>query len=518
MTIISQQSRFPKEWLYFVLLASLVGSTLWLRFANLGYSNLQGDEIKALCQPIEGQSLPEFLLSQRKGPIQFLVTCIVSIFDPSFSSELALRLTFATANSLAVFLMFELVRLQFSPTLGLYAALFLATNGLIVALGRIIQYQSIAILCTVAGIYFLSLAVQNEKWKIRGLYGGSIFAAVGILAHFDSLFVLPPMVFLLWKWINHEKKSILFSTHLKHLFLAALIFFILIAIFYIPYYFNLTDYQLEYWNQRLTQASSRTIQLFRFYNPGPVVWIYITLIIIGLLRLRWKPNHIMLLIWMAPPFIFIEFIMGDPRTHFYTYLLPLTVLVALGFETIQNGFRRLFGINGQRVIQTGCIILFGFLFFLSNKILVDHSIEYPWQPKAFLTWKLYGGELEGTFGFPYFRHWREVGEWFAEKKEDKAIYTTNEKLSLVSFYLPSSLQYQEIDENFIRNMNEDQRIYFIQVEQPQSWQKELLGCPLEDWNRLQKPLLTFDNEAGTPLVLIYHKSRQELQSIQQCQK
>lgn len=45
---------------------SLIFASLWLRLINLGYSNYQGDEIKALYRPQADQSMIDFLLNQRK--------------------------------------------------------------------------------------------------------------------------------------------------------------------------------------------------------------------------------------------------------------------------------------------------------------------------------------------------------------------------------------------------------------------------------------------------------------------
>src|SRR5690242_7118808 len=86
-------------------LGVLIGISLLLRLMNLGYSNLQGDEIRALCRFSDYATPGQFfiyLLGQRKGPVQFLITCAFSLFDPTFSSELALRLPFAIANFMVV--------------------------------------------------------------------------------------------------------------------------------------------------------------------------------------------------------------------------------------------------------------------------------------------------------------------------------------------------------------------------------------------------------------------------------
>src|SRR5215211_7056500 len=62
----------------------LIGVSLLLRLVGLGYSNLQGDEILALCRVSDYRSLYQFfadLLRQAKGPVQYLITCSFSLFD-----------------------------------------------------------------------------------------------------------------------------------------------------------------------------------------------------------------------------------------------------------------------------------------------------------------------------------------------------------------------------------------------------------------------------------------------------
>lgn len=81
----------------------LIFVSLWLRLINLGYSNYQGDEIKALYRPQVGQNMIDFLLNQRKEPIQFLITYIMSIFNPEYDNEFLLRLPFAIAGILAIY-------------------------------------------------------------------------------------------------------------------------------------------------------------------------------------------------------------------------------------------------------------------------------------------------------------------------------------------------------------------------------------------------------------------------------
>ena len=64
--------------LKYITFSILTAVTIWLRLVNLGYSDYQGDEIKALFLPTVGQGLMKFIFAQRKGPIQFFITYLIN--------------------------------------------------------------------------------------------------------------------------------------------------------------------------------------------------------------------------------------------------------------------------------------------------------------------------------------------------------------------------------------------------------------------------------------------------------
>src|SRR5215471_18187479 len=103
----------------------LISVSIFLRLAGLGYSNFQGDEIDALCRFSNYKSPAQFLvylLGQRKGPGQFLITCVYNLLDPKFSSEFGTRLPFAIANLLALVCLFLLVYRLFTLQTAIYAS------------------------------------------------------------------------------------------------------------------------------------------------------------------------------------------------------------------------------------------------------------------------------------------------------------------------------------------------------------------------------------------------------------
>ncbi|HOS88604.1 MAG TPA: glycosyl transferase family 39, partial [bacterium] len=82
----------------------------FLRLVNLGYSDYQGDEIKAFYLPKSGQSLRSFLIDQKKGPVQFLITYIIKFFDPLYENQFFTRLPFAIAGIFAVVFFYKFVK------------------------------------------------------------------------------------------------------------------------------------------------------------------------------------------------------------------------------------------------------------------------------------------------------------------------------------------------------------------------------------------------------------------------
>lgn len=489
----------------------LILATLWLRLANLGYSDFQGDEIKALCRLTPGQTLVDFLFSQRKGPLQFLTTFATRLIDPDYSSELVVRLPFSIAGILAVFFFYKLVRLHFGEKTGLYAASLLATNGLFIAFSRIAQYQSFTVLFTVLTLYGLSLAYQDEKWRIRGLYLGMISAALCLLAHFDGGFVLPPLAYLVILWLLKERAQIKSWKLWKHVFAAGGIFTLLMALFYIPYAIKLSDYQLGYWEERITGASSDSLALFNLYNPTIVIYIYVILVILSFFQVRREAKYLFLILWLLPPVVFMELVMSDARTHFYTYMIPLSVFVGLGVTTFEGAMSQWLEKFGSIVSKGLIFIVCVFLACLSHFLFIHHPPEYPWQTKTFLIWQLQPQAYEGMMGFPYSRHWREIGDFLKERQGDNpSWYISNEKTSISVFYMPENMKFLEVTPKNLQKMSPDEPVYAILVENPQSWLTKFLNQPTGEWKSVHIPIKSFYGEKGELLAEVYEIDRLEI--------
>jgi uncharacterized membrane protein len=434
--------------------------------------------------------------------------------DPAFSSELAIRLPFAIANLAAMACFFVLVRHLFSMQIAIYASLLFAVNGIFIAFGRIVQYQSFVVLGGVAALLSLSLALQHTKWRVPGLYLSFLLVTASLLAHFDAAFFLPPMAVLLlhgWRQLRGQPG---FARLAWHFMAAAALSAFLILAFYVPYALNLGDYHTNHWKNRFAGESTNILQLFQFYNPGPMLWIGLCLVIVGLLRIRNTLRWQVVLAWLVPPLIFMSLIFKDSRTHAYTYILPMLIVAGVGIETLIGWLARLLGERTSRAAIAA--VLAGFLVFsyISYALYVDHTPEYPWYPKRVLGMQFEGGRLTGTFGFPYLRAWREIGEWFEGLPQDEQpVVVTNEKFQFVTFYLPGNVRnmYKYSKKKLPDEINAPNGIYFLIIPGPQSWMTQLWGLPLDAWHDRFVPVQDFVDEEGKLVASVYFFSPEQIQ-------
>jgi 4-amino-4-deoxy-L-arabinose transferase-like glycosyltransferase len=469
--------------------------TLWLRLVNLGYSNYQGDEIKALSLPTPGQNLVDFIFQQRKGPTQFIITYLIKLVNPTFTNEFLARLPFALAGILAVFFFYRMVNLHFGRRIALYASLFLTVNGLFVGLNRIVQYQPFVILFSILSIYAISLAIKREKWRIVGLYIGMLFWGVAALSHYDGLFIAPFVIYLLCCWYTGDV-NLPVRTRLKHMLLSSGICILIPAIFYVPFIFSISEGTRTYWILRLQEpvvvdTIRSSLVTFQIYNPFIVIYLYFAFGILSILKIK---KTFPVILWFIFPWIVLEGVVYDPGTHIYTYLLPATILIAFGVAVAEDVLEKVIGdVYGRVLSKAGLAILFTFLFTLSHFVYVDHTPEYPWERRGYFIWTLEEPDRKyrlWLFGFPYYRYWEEIGEYITST-ENNGFYFTNEKQSIASRYVP-----YEFDVN--------RSSIYIHIYNPQSLRDNPAKDKIRHWRANYQPVKVFENY-GRIVAEIYVK-------------
>jgi len=489
----------------------LLAAAITLRFAYLGYSNLQGDEIKALCYPGHFTSVIKFtafLLMQRRGPVEFIITCAVGLIDPSFSSELILRLPFAFANLLGIACLFGLSWILFNRQTAVYGGFLLAANGIFVAFGRIVQYQSFVILGVSAALLAMTLAVQRDRWRVPGLYLGFAAAACALLAHFDSAFVLPPLALLTVHWWLRARRRPDARRLARHFAGASALALVLVGGFYLEYAAHLGSFQVGYWENRLSGPATDTLRMALYYNPAPFVWFTLAAAGLGLIGIRWNLGWQVLMAWLIPPLLFMEMLLSDSGTHPYTYFLPLLLIGGIGLAMAVGWVKGWFGIWGFRTARTIVLAVLLLNAYASTMLFVNHSPEYPWWPKTVLGTTLPGGHPMNIFGFPYNREWRAVQTWFAPLSGQNKVVVTNEKPVIASFYLPSSIRYDYRWSGTPEALPNASGLYFLVVDHPQSGMDHLWGWTELEWQEKLTPTQTFYNPQGQPVAWIYFLTRE----------
>lgn len=456
----------------FLLHAFLIFVTIWLRFVSLGYSDYQGDEIKAMYRPESGQTFSEFMLDQRKGPLQFIITASLKSISNNYYDNLVLRFPFALAGAYAVFVFFKLVKLHYGKKIALLASLFMAINGFYVAFSRIVQYQSFTILFFLLALYFFSLALYTKRWRILGWYFGAVCWGISALAHYDAIFVAPFVVYIFISWWKKYDKTISKTKRVVTIVFSALVTLAILSAFYVPYITNLTDYQFDYWLGRLEDTTgkiSNSVYLFGIYNPIVMVEIYLGLVLLSLFKFK---KLLPVLIWTAFPLIFMELITDVPGTHIYTYILPATILMAFGLQVGEKILKLLFNQEtGKKISVLLISVLFVFSFLLSHTVFIDHTPEYPWQSKKFLIWDMPRPQLRyhlSIFGFPYYRHWEEVEDYIRGHAPNQ-YYGTNERKSIPRFYLDGLEKEGEMATHFVKISNPQSFASSIYQDKPYHW-------------------------------------------------
>jgi 4-amino-4-deoxy-L-arabinose transferase-like glycosyltransferase len=457
------------------------------RFVNLGYSDFQGDEIKALFRPTEDQTTLDFLLTQRKGPVQFLVTYLLKLVDPTYDNYYLVRFPFAVAGFLAVYFFYRLVEHHFGKKVAFYASFFFATNGFLIAFSRIVQYQSFVILFMV-----LALLMFSRKH----IFWGFIFWAISILSHYDGIFIAPFALYLIYMWFKDNK------TQVKKLVVSAVSAVALTSAFYIPFIMSITAKTRDYWLGRVTgdvsSKISSSVYLFKVYQPIYVLQIYLILFVLGLALLAFlltKPSFpkvkllqkisiplkiplapsVFVLFWFLPAFIFLEALVYIPGTHIYTYIIPALIIIAFGVLALEIAIKKLVGLIKLKFLANyltvlGIAVVFAFISAQSYLVFVDHSIEYPWENKPFLFWTLpkptpiYHLSI---FGFPYNRNWRGIRE-FASSRPEITAYTTNERSSIARYHIP--LEKDSTKAGF-----------YVYIRNPQSFTNEIVHSKPAYW-------------------------------------
>lgn len=492
-----------------------------LRVVNLGYSEYQGDEIQALYLPTAGQSLGQFLMAQKKGPIQYLVTASLKKLSNNYDNVFLTRLPFALAGIVAGIMLYLFVRYAVNSGTALFALLFYSTNGMFVAFSRIVQYQTLVVLFVTTSLYFAHKFYSFGR--LKHLYFSVGFWGLGLLTHSDAMFIAFPLLAFYTLWAR--KYSVPLGKFIG--LLAPPFCFLVLALlgYYIPLVLNASAHTQNYWlgrfSGKITSGIISSTYLFSVYQPIYGLQIYKVLGLFGLLtfifKLIYKSQALFfltskfrfgfvpviqqdghgsfriiqlgLLLWFGSALAFMELLTKFPGTHIWTYLLPLSIFIGYGinqlYVLIKTLLLKFFYIA---VISILCL----FLGYQSYVIFVDHTKEYPWEQESFLVWELKKpntGYQLSLFGFPYYRGWKNLAD-FLMADGRSSYYWDNEKASISRYYVP-----------LIRDNKKAG--YFIKISRPQTFTNEIINKRGASWAALNQPIKVFYNKHGRQVAAVY---------------
>jgi len=430
-----------------LLLTILFVLTVFIRFDGLGYSTFVGDETKTIFLR-KDQSIFDFLMDQRKGPVQFLIVWFMENITNSYD-EFFLRLPFAILGVLVVFSFYYFLRyvLDLGFLASYIGAVFLSLHGIYIAFSRTAQYQMAYVLFCILFLIFTFYFIKHYSSFRKSIFLGIIsifFLSLAFLSHYDTIFFLIPALYFFrssWK----KLLPVIFSAT------------ILSGSFYILniYFGYFEKNTIGYLEKRISgegfenQNSFATIDL---YNP---LYIYsILIIILAVIGLKFTHSELkrFLVIWFLFAFIFLQLIMRTPGTHIHNYFVPLFILSGIGAANLIYKFKFVYFILTSLFIYIYLIQLFVFVPRFNN--------GYPYKESYFFDIKLNKINFSYNlpqYGFVYDRSWREISDIMKKEKRVPNFYTNDNKV--VSEYYLHGYYFSDLAEEF-------RPAYYIEIDSP----------------------------------------------------
>ncbi|HUV93829.1 MAG TPA: glycosyltransferase family 39 protein [Anaerolineae bacterium] len=471
------------------------------RFVNLGYSEFQGDEGRAMLRAAEVlQGYDQVLFLHKKGPVEILLPAATYALAGRID-EWTARLPFALANLAALVALFVLGRRAFGSRVGLLAAGLMSIDGYSVAFARIVQYQSIVLLTTFLALFCVYRALQSPKHSKRYLMAAAVLAGTGLLAHYEGLFALPGMAYLVWAALRREPARL--RQVLRQLAPPITVGGVLVGSFYLPFllhpnfqetaayltekriggtplYNNIADfsaraslYSASYYIILLAillavGALALLLRAFRTWRGraagGVLATAWLTILffpqwwqigtinlsvivflatLAALLMIPARTEVRLLQLWFGVTALFFFFLMLKVHTHYYVALpawwLIAGLVMSRGHDKLVQNAKplRWVGLGAAAALWLVCA---GYTYI----VFVRHTPEYlQTRPpsKPWLYWTPFGPHPPGGgyFGFPRRTAWKAVGALY-DARILKGAYDSNEKDTVTNWYTRGTLR------------------------------------------------------------------------------
>jgi hypothetical protein len=391
--LLFSSSRRPREYL---ALAAILALGAALRFTSLGGAEFQGDEGRAILMAVDAlHGADDILLLHKKGPVEVLLP-LGSLAVTGQLDETVARLPFALAGLGTLLGVYLLGRAMFPGSggaAGLLAALILALDGFLIGFARIVQYQSVLVLMVTAAVFLAWRLFEGGPFPRRTLLCIAALLAVALLAHYDAIWSLPALLWLVlgggWRrgwtlraWFAHGAPAALLGGGLLASFFVPFVLNerfgrtlrylgeragqddVAVALYNnLPYYAEVsTFYNTTFAMAALGSAlvSGLAAWLLMYVRPRPLGTALLALLGLGVLLStlaaeqlqlseqlhgtpllfavplaalafapRTPPALRALVLWFAAGFVAKAFLVARPNTHFYVMHAPAALLVGL---------------------------------------------------------------------------------------------------------------------------------------------------------------------------------------------
>lgn len=415
---------------------------LLLRWPNMGYKEIQGDEGVILVRAaaaLTGDEAELFL--HQKGPMEILLPLVTWGVSGALTDFWA-RLPFLWAGLLGVAAVMALARRWFNGRVALAAGFLLAIMGFSVAFSRIIQYQTLVMLWGTLAL--LAATRYRDEGRPLDLYLATVFLAGGLLAHYDAVLVGPAWLWILLKRTNGKRVvSLQEKGSWRHWISAGVLGTSVLASFYVPFALSPNFERTVRYLLRdrvgtgsgLTGWSGAAVwQMMTFYNSTYYIVGLIGLLLVGVWVLWRRQEGAAAVLTFLIPALFYSAVVSDPRTHVYTIFPGAIILAAVGAAAL-GGWSWL----QPWLYRTGLVL--GLTWFIVSAVYV-YLMFVDVTPERQRTWtenrpSFYATTWEqpplyGLFGFPHQAGWRSVPRLL---DNNFAAYASNEEEEITNWYM-----------------------------------------------------------------------------------
>jgi hypothetical protein len=365
----------------------------------------------------------------------------------------------------------------------LFPLSILALDGFLIAFSRIVQYQSVVVCMSIAALWCCWRFYEGAPHPRRSLLAAALLLAVGLLAHYDAILTLPALVWLVlaggwrrgWRaaqWLRTLALPIAAGALLVGSFYLPFVLHDHFAGTFsymleragqqersLPFVNNLPDYwqRATFYNTTFQMHSLAVLLLaavltwlLRYVRPRLLGGALAVLLLAGVAVLLLAPERMALpeggslaivpfglplialalaphtppvertlVLWFAVPFIAESFLIGDPRTHFYTMHPPAALLIGCFIAQVvqwlqQRGWVWLtlpLALGGAAVV----LLALPYLYLLFLQQHPEYQRTFP-SARPDIYRASYGASVPegGHFGFPHHDGWKVVGELYRQ--------------------------------------------------------------------------------------------------------